>query len=95
MVIGGGADGFAGFKPPPVVLWTLEPILEVSGEANFGALPPPGVTGVVEDLAAEDSKLRGKVLRERVDRGNFPAAAVGGGGEGPGGPLPPGPEPPV
>ena len=53
------------------------------------------MTGVAEDLAAEDSKLRGNVLRERVDRGNFPAAAVGGGCGGPGGPLPPGPDPPV
>ena len=68
-----------GFKPPPVVLWTLEPILDVSGEANFGAFPVPvfdalGAAGFVD----EDSKLRGSVFRDNVERGNF-APEEGGG----------------
>ena len=68
-----------GFKPPPVVLWTLEPILEVSGEANFGAFPVPvlvllGAVGFVDD----DSKLRGSVFRDNVERGNLAPEAGGG-----------------
>ena len=79
MVIGGGAEGLTGFKPPPVVLWTLEPILDVSGDASFGAFPVPvfgalGTAGFVD----EDSKLRGSVFRESVERGNF-APEEGGG----------------
>ena len=88
-----GGGGLTGFNPPPVVLCTLEPILDVSGEANFGAfpLPPVGASGVV-DLTAEDSKLRGSVFRDNVERGNFPPADGGGGGWGL---LPLGPDPPV
>ena len=77
MVIGGGAEGLTGFKPPPVVLCTLEPILDVSGEANFGAFPVP-VFGVTVGFVEDDSKLRGSVFRDNVERGSFAPDAGGG-----------------
>ena len=63
--------GRAGLSPPPTVLWTLEPMLDVSGEASLGTLPPL--------LATAADKLRGSVFLDKVERGNFWARAGGAG----------------
>ncbi len=59
--------GRAGFNPP--LLWTLEPMLDVSGEASLGG---PVAAGADAAAAAveDDDKLSGSVFRpgERENR---------------------------
>lgn len=68
----GGADGFSGTGLRPPLLWTLDPILDVSGEASRGAVPDAAAAATAVD---DEDKLRGRVFLtgERENR-DFSAA---------------------
>ncbi len=60
MGIRGGAEGLGrtGLRPP--LLCTLEPMLDVSGDANRGAVPE--VVAAPVTATADDDKLSGSVF---------------------------------
>jgi hypothetical protein len=70
----GGADGFSGTGLSPPLLCTLDPILDVSGEASRGAVPDAAAAAAATAVDDED-KLSGRVFLtgERENR-DFSAA---------------------
>ena len=72
----GGAVGLRGFKCP--LLWMLEPMLEVSGDANLGTDLPLDET-MMAFLLFPDSKVRGRVFLDWAALGKVLTLAAASG----------------